>query len=596
MLEILIEKANKYLEMYENGNSPISDEEYDEIIEEIAKLEKETGIIYPNSPTQRISGNNEGEILHLKKMLSLKKTKDSKDLEWKVPFVIQPKIDGMSVELIYKKGILSSISSRKNGVTGDKKMLKNIPKKILTDRDVYSVYGEATISKENWGLIKEKTNYSNNRNLVAGILNSKEEHPLLGYVDFLAYSDIDESDEVSTLLYLKKLGFNIPETLREIPDDLLSFVEKCKYPTDGIVSKVAEKNNKDKLGYTNKHPKWAIAYKFEDERKKTILRDITYKISRKGTLCPVAVFDKVEIDNTEITNASLSNLNILKELKLGIGDTILVEKSNMIIPKVVKNLTKSDTYQPITECPNCGGKLQINDGVLFCNNNCYFLEKISYLCSKNGLDIKGLSLKTLKKINSVSPIVEYKDLYNIDFSKVIKLEGFGEKSVDNIKVAIEKSKKCSVIEFFSALGLPNMSKGRLEKLYKNQTYNEFMSLLKGDFSCYNGFGESIVANVHNYLKENEVSINELSKIFSFKNEEKENKQGIKFCLTGKFQQKKSEIVKLILEKYPNWIEVKDVTKETNVLVIPSKDFTSTKVEKGIKNKCKITTLEELTFG
>ena len=218
MLEILIEKANKYLEMYENGNSPISDEEYDEIIEEIAKLEKETGIIYPNSPTQRISGNNEGEILHLKKMLSLKKTKDSKDLEWKVPFVIQPKIDGMSVELIYKKGILSSISSRKNGVTGDKKMLKNIPKKILTDRDVYSVYGEATISKENWGLIKEKTDYSNNRNLVAGILNSKEEHPFLGYVDFLAYSDIDESDEVSTLLYLKKLGFNIPETLREIPD------------------------------------------------------------------------------------------------------------------------------------------------------------------------------------------------------------------------------------------------------------------------------------------------------------------------------------------------------------------------------------------
>jgi len=206
-----------------------------------------------------------------------------------------------------------------------------------------------------------------------------------------------------------------------------------------------------------------------------------------------------------------------------------------------------------------------------------------------------LSLKTLKKINTINPITEYKDLYNIDFSKIIRLEGFGEKSVENIKNAIEKSKKCSVIEFFSALGLPNMSKGRLEKLYKNQSYNEFMSLLKGDFTSYNGFGESIVNNVHNYLKENENSINELSKIFSFQGEQKENKDGVKFCLTGKFKQKKSEIVKEILEKYPDWIEVKDVTKETNVLVIPSKDFTSTKVEKGIKNKCKITTLEELTF-
>ena len=596
MLEILIEKANKYLEMYENGNSPISDEEYDEIIEQIAELENKTGIIYPNSPTQRISNNNnDGEVVHLKKMLSLKKTKDSKELEWKVPFIVQPKIDGMSVELIYKNGKLTSVTSRKNGVTGDKKILKNIPKKILSDKEIYSVYGEATISKENWNLIKEKTDYSNNRNLVAGILNSKDEHPLLCYVDFLAYSDIDEGDEVSTLLYLQRLGFSIPETLREVPEDLLAFVEKCKYPTDGVVSKVSEKKNKDKLGYTNKHPKWAIAYKFEDERKKTTLRDIIYKISRKGTLCPVAIFDKVEIDGTEITNASLSNLNILKELKLGIGDTILVEKANMVIPKIAKNLTNSDTYQPITECPNCGGKLQTKDGVLFCDNNCYFLEKISYFCSKNGLDIKGLSLKTLKKINTINPITEYKDLYNIDFSKIIRLEGFGEKSVENIKNAIEKSKKCSVIEFFSALGLPNMSKGRLEKLYKNQSYNEFMSLLKGDFTSYNGFGESIVNNVHNYLKENENSINELSKIFSFQGEQKENKDGVKFCLTGKFKQKKSEIVKEILEKYPDWIEVKDVTKETNVLVIPSKDFTSTKVEKGIKNKCKITTLEELTF-
>ena len=574
-IKYLVAFLNKCAEEYYNFNSPsLSDAEYDALFDELTELEKETGVILANSPTQKVGYtvvDGLQKVTHSIPLLSLAKTKDVDDvlkMSQKQNGCLTLKIDGLTVKLVYNNGELVEASTRGDGnegeiITHNAKVFTNIPLKLPQNINI-TVTGEAYIDIDNFNQINEsiendEDKYSTPRNLAAGSVRQLDSTVCAKRgVKFFPFNVIEGMEEIplksERLTKLKDFGFDLIPLIKLTTNSDYNFIEtainglkekafEMMLPIDGIVFSYDDIKFSASLGKTSHHFRDGIAYKFGDPFFKTILKEIEWNISRTGQLTPVAIFKPVEIDNTIVERASLHNISFIENLKLLIGDEILVSKRNMIIPHVEENLSNTgrETYKceyPAL-CPVCEEKTVVettksndkNVAVLYCNNdNCpgKQIKKFTHFVSKQAINIDGLSEQILSKfinkgyIKTLSDIFNLKDYYN----EICELEGFGVKSATNLIQSIEAAKNTPFANFLVALNIDLIGKNYalLLENHFSSNLNTFLEAATSDydFTQINGFGEMINNSIHEWFN-NDDNLNEFNEIKSYLNiEVKEN--------------------------------------------------------------------------
>lgn len=600
----LIDLLNSTTALYDSGHTILTDEEWDEKYFELQKLEKETGIIFKDSPTQQI---NYSTVTALKKiehnhpMLSLDKTKDLAEIKAflsKKDFIAMAKMDGLTCSLTYENGKLVRAETRGNGTIGEDilhnaEVIPSIPKRI-NYKDQVIIDGEIICTYSDFETFS--TEYKNPRNFASGsirLLNSKEcEKRKLKFIvwDIIKPFNNISNEIIVQLAKAKTLGFTICPF--DFDDEIENLVEKIKkecqelsYPIDGIVFKFRDLSLREKLGYTSHHFKNAIAYKFYDETYETRLKRISWTMGRTGVLTPVAVFDPIDMDGSIVERASLHNVSVMREI-LGdcayVGEHLQVYKANMIIPQIASAGPHYDYGYVVSHggvsandspeyCPICCGVVSYkdNNGVvtLECDNpycEGKILNRLEHFASKKGLDIKGLSLATFEKLLDWKWIESLIDIFKLKEHREewISKPGFGVASVDKILNSIEESKNTTLDAFIASLGIPLIGNTVSKELIKYfKTYDEFRDAVNNDtyhFSTIDGFGPEM----DNELKYFDYS--EADEIYHLLNikipEEKEENLKLKdltFVITGK------------LKKYKNRAELVDVISKAGGKVASS---------------------------
>ena len=512
----LVSKLNEAARAYYQEDREImSNREYDALYDELAALEKETGIVLAGSPTMQVGYEVLSElekVPHDSPMLSLDKTKSPEALrDWlgDRKGMLSWKMDGLTVVLTYRDGELQRAVTRGNGVIGEvitnnARVFKNLPAKIPFDGELV-LRGEAVIRYSDFRRINEsienvEAKYKNPRNLCSGSVRQlNNEVTARRNVFFFAFSlvsaqgrDLSNSVE-ENMLWLESLGFEIvPYRMVDgetIVDAVAAFAEKITendFPSDGLVLIYDDIAYGNSLGATAKFPRNSIAFKWADEEAETVLESIEWSPSRTGLINPIAIFSPVELEGTTVSRASLHNLSIMDSLELGVGDHIKVYKANMIIPQVSENLTKSGSYKAPEHCPACGGRTEIrmeNDvKSLYCPNPFCSAKKVKlfgHYVSRDAMNIDGLSEATLTKMIDKGFLSELYDLYELKQyqSEIVEMEGFGEKSCANLLDSIEASRNTTLPRFVYGLGILNIGAANAKLLCKHFGYS--LSALMG---------------------------------------------------------------------------------------------------------------------
>lgn len=613
----LIEILNNASRLYYQYSTPImTDFEYDKLYDELEKLEKETNTILSNSPTQNVEPEAIDSLVkveHPAPMLSLSKTKSISELAsflGNQEGLISWKLDGLTIVLTYKDGKLSSGVTRGNGIIGEVvtenvKKFKNIPLTIPY-KGTLVVRGEAVIkysdfNKMNEELDDDSSQYKNPRNLCSGSVRQLDSKVTAKRnVNCIIFALIESEKKFKLkseeFEWLKSLGFDVVEyhkvTSNNIEEQVLYFKNKINeydIPSDGLVLLYNDIEYGKQLGTTAKYPKNAIAFKWQDETAETKLIDVDWLVSRTGLINPVAVFEPVELEGTIVSRASLHNVSILQGLSLGIGDTILVYKANMIIPQIADNLTQSNSLAIPNKCPVCNHEAKIissNDvKYLYCMNDfcpAKLVKRLSQFTSRNAMNIEGLSDAIINKLADEGLLKTYADIYNLKRYKndIISFEGFGEKSYDNLINSIEKSRNVKLANFIFALGIPDIGLSRAKLICKNYSndINKIRNLTFEELSKIDGIGEIIAKgwidtfNNNDFIKELELLLKEVN----FTDTSIDNNQPLKdltFVITGSVNNftNRDELVEYI-ESYGGKV-VKAISNNVNYLI--NNDITST---------------------
>ena len=559
----LTAKLNQWRHEYYNLNAPtVSDAIYDRHYDELQHLEKSSGIIMSNSPTQTVGYKVvEGleKTVHTIPLLSLEKTKQISDLMRFIGIyevLLMHKLDGLTVKLEYEKGSLIRASTRGNGeegevVTHNARAVEGIPLQIPYQQRLV-VVGEAFITKPAFDRLKDTLRdstgnpYKNARNMAAGSIRCYDSSSCAGrgleFSPFAVIEGLGEDEKTANskylkLMALKRLGFSPCKfflqrknaTEREIKDsitELQTIANDKGLPIDGIVAAYIDIPYSHSCGRTGHHYKDALAFKFEDDLHETTLRDIEWTPSRSGELSPVAVFASVEIDGCEVSRASLHNLTFIENLELMPGCRILVSKRNMIIPHIEDNLDRGRFNKKIfpKKCPCCGQPTRIQESnkpqLLRCDNfDCanQTLRKFVHFAGKKAMDIEGLSEATLEKFIGRGWLQNFTDIYRLDdhSQEILKMEGFGEKSWHRLWDSIQKSRKTTFERFIVAMDIPIVGRTASRELCRrfngSLTAFEFAVRSGFDFTQLNDFGEVLHRNIHEWfaVKENQILWKEL---------------------------------------------------------------------------------------
>lgn len=640
-IQKLIDLINKYDDSYYNNDvSLISDTEYDKLYFELKKLEEETGYVLSSSPTQKVGFEIQSKlnkVTHDHLMLSLDKSKDIKDI---IKFCknnksknslnfASVKCDGITGFLMYnEKGDFIRAETRGNGKVGEDitenvKQITNIPLHINNNGVPLRVEGEIIVKKDVFDKINSKLSdsekFSKPRNYASGSVRqldtkiTKERQ-----LSFIAWKNLSERTSFSSGLYkLEALGFEVVPVyiLREINEGEINKVirylqttaSELGIPMDGVVFTYDDISYGEKLGYTGHHYKHSYAWKAQDDEYETTLRSINWEVGKTSQFVPVAIFDKVEIDNSEITNAALSNVSVIKQLKLGIGDKITVSLRNMIIPKIERNLTQSNTYKFPTHC-HCGAPLKTvitdNAEFLYCTNpGCKFKKHAMFeqFVSKHGMDIKGISGETIWKFINKGWLNKFSDFYRLKDHKdeICSMDGFGEKSFNKMIESIEKSRYCTLSQFLVALSIPNIGRSAAETIQNYfKTSDDFFDVLSTfnpkefDFTQLKDFGEVMDKSLKDWWSDKvsfkmcEGLLDGATIIFTSdnikENEVKEINDFIKnktFVITGKFSKPRSYYEDII--KSNGGKLTGSVSKKTDFLLLEG-ETGSTKYNKAIE--------------
>ena len=642
----LVDLLNHYCDAYYNQNvSLISDKEYDELFDKLRNLENTLGIVYADSPTQRVgyyAVSNLKKVMHNHPLLSLDKTTDFKEFYKRFnnkPFVIMDKLDGLTISLRYFNGHLIRGETRGDGeigedITHNVKTFVNVPYRIPFKGELI-VDGEAIIDKQTFDEINSRMKenpYKNQRNLVSGTVRQLDSKICASRnVKFYAwnlYKAAPTAEETNgertvygishndNLRFLSELGFTtcnyglcyafnsaelFAQRIREID-------EKAGIPIDGLVGRFDDIQYGESLGMTGHHPKHSIAFKFYQERNETIFRKIEWTTSRTNTINPVAVFDPIEIDGTTVSRATLSNVSQIKKLALGYDDSILVIKANQIIPQITENLTRSGTVEIPACCPNCGARTEIRmDGIsefLYCTNRkCSgaMLDRLVNFCGREGMNIRGLSEERIKTLYKCGYISDFASIYDLGLykSKIENMEGFGKSSVDKLLKAIKESKSSKFVNVLVAIGIPSVGKSSAKLIARkcSNSPTKFLAMVMGNFdwSKLQDFGESTSKKINSYIQDNYDEIKAVfdNLIFDESNDETQDVfGGATFCITGKLisYKNRNELVEDI-ERHGGKI-VLSVTSKTNYLICNDKEEQTSKIKNAKKFGTKIISEEE----
>lgn len=641
LVDILNEAARAY---YSEEKEIMSNLEYDRLYDELVALEKETGIILAGSPTQKVGYEIVSElpkVRHSVPMKSLDKTKDLGQLQSFLEDeigMLSWKLDGLTVVLTYEGGELAQAATRGNGevgevITSNARVFEGVPIRIPFEGHLV-VRGEALISYENFRKINEQLppneQYKNPRNLCSGSVRqldsriAKERHVhVMVYTFIEADVSMDQfgDSKEQELLWLKSLGFDpVPyqmvtkETLPQAEKAFTDIVREYAYPVDGLVLTIDSIERSAALGSTAKFPRDSMAFKWQDEQAPTKLLEVEWSPSRTGLINPVAIFEPVELEGTTVKRASIHNVSIIRELKLGIGDTITVYKANMIIPQIAENLTKSDTLEIPEFCPRCGGKTEIltreDVQVLVCANpSCpaKSLKALEHFVSRNGMNIEGISEAIIERLSEQDILNCFGDLYRLkDHRDVIEqMEGFGVKSCDKLLDAVERSRHTELFRLLAAVGIPGIGTAAA-RLLADAVDQDLQKLREADeefLSSIDGIGPVMAGDIFRFFRqqENAEMIDDLVQYLEFARPADETEEegsgkslkGMTFVITGSLEhfENRDTLKDLLIAKGAK--VAGSVSKNTTYLVNNDITSTSSKNKKAKELGIPIITEDEL---
>lgn len=496
----LIKVLNEANDTYYNSNNPLlTDKEYDHLFDELLQLEKETGIVYGNSPTQNVGyevKSKLNKVEHPRPLLSLDKTKELEELRQFIgnkECVLSLKCDGLTSRIIYENGEISLGATRGNGQIGEEithnvKTFTNLP---LSSNEDFSVVGESIITFSDFQKINSRftddEKYKSARNLASGSVRQLDSQICSQrHVQFLAFGLLASPHNFTTreeqLLYLQDQGFDLAPYVvtnkEHVEQDIIylkDLATQYDIPIDGLVCTYNDIIYAESLGFTSKFPKHSIAFKFEDDTYETTFLGVEANTTRTGMISLTGLFEPVDIDGVTVSRASLHNVDLFEGLQLGLGDTITVRRANMVIPQVMDNLTRSNTIELPKVCPSCGSNAVIRTAkearFLYCSNEqCTSLigKRIEHFVSRDAMNIQGFSEATINKFIEKGFIKSISDIYQLSQheNEIVKMDGFGRKSYDRLINAIEESKQTKFENLIYALGIPNVGKGTAKLLAK----------------------------------------------------------------------------------------------------------------------------------
>ena len=599
LTEELLQHCHNY---YVSDNPTISDAEFDRKFDTLLALENEANFWLANSPTRKVQGSVLDcftKVEHSKPMLSAAKTKDINEIKRFVGdngFYCSYKLDGLTLVVRYKDGKFIQAVTRGTGTIGEDvteqaKMISNLPMCIPYDGEL-ELRGECVVSWDNFHRINEnlENKYSHPRNLAAGSLRNLDTNITrdrkLSYIVFECVSDLDDVDGLMhskwlELKWLKQIGFEVVGACRGSVDDCFEAMqpEYCKYPVDGIIFEFTSKTYSKKLQATEHHEGCRMALKWADTAYETTLLDVEWNPTRTGLISPVAIFEEVDLDGALTTRATLHNLSIIKQLELGLGDTITVYRSNMVIPKIDDNLTRSNTLVIPKNCPCCGTETVIKDTdnsqVLMCPNQDCSAKRIAqfvHFVSRKCMNIDGLSEKTLETLISHGFLCNFKDIYCLSnhYNDLVRLDGFGKKSVEKLLESIENSKDVKLENFIAALGIPNigLSAAKTISNYCNGNWDVLYELIQkiSDWTFLDDFGKVMSDSLNDYFNEHLVDVTYLSmgmRFIALEMSTDNSLDGLKFCITGSFNKSRDELKKAL--EYRGAKFISSVSKNLDVL-------------------------------
>lgn len=577
----LVKKLNEAAKAYYQEDREImSNREYDELYDRLEKLEKETGIVLADSPTVSVGYEAVDSLpkeTHETQMLSLDKTKDREVLREFIgghKTLLSWKMDGLTIVLTYDHGQLEKAVTRGNGtvgevVTNNARVFKNVPLRIPFEERLV-LRGEAVIRYSDFERINRSiedvdARYKNPRNLCSGSVRQLNNQVTAERnVYFYAFSLVSAQDEDMRnsreyqMEWLKKQGFDVVEyrivtgeTLDGAMDYFASAIENNDFPSDGLVALYDDIAYGDSLGATAKFPRNSFAFKWADETKKTTLREIEWSPSRTGLINPIAVFDPVELEGTTVSRASVHNVSILKELELGIGDTIEVYKANMIIPQIAENFTRSSSLVIPDSCPVCGKEARVikeNDvESLYCMNPECVAKKIkafTLFVSRDAMNIDGLSEATLEKFIARGFIHDFGDIFEIGKyrDEIVSMDGFGEKSFENLMNSLEKAKETTLAKVIYSLGIANIGLANAKVICRHfeDDLEKIRQADEEEISSIDGIGPVIAKSLSGYFKkeENGRKLDHLLSHLHLNREEMAGEQifaGMNFVITGSLE-------------------------------------------------------------
>lgn len=576
--DILNQASRAY---YQENAEIMSNFEYDALYDELCALEKETGVVLSDSPTVKVGYEIVSELpkeRHASPMLSLDKTKDRESLATWLngrEGVLSWKMDGLTNVLTYRNGQLEKAVTRGNGeigeiITNNAKVYRNVPLSIPY-RGELIVRGEAIITyseftRINSEIAEAESKYKNPRNLCSGTvrqLNNKitAERNVLFYAYTLVSADPEVNCKTRSeqIEFLREQGLTCVEYFLVTPETIVERIGKMEealaendFPSDGLVLTFNDIAYAQSLGRTAKFPRDAIAFKWADETALTKLITIEWSASRTGLINPVAVFEPVELEGTSVSRASIHNVSIMEGLELGIGDELEVYKANMIIPQIASNLTRSNTCQPPKVCPVCGREtlLKTENEVksLFCpNEECPAkqVKSISLFVSRDAMNLDGLSEATIEKFLGERIITKAVDLFRLAEKReqIVELEGFGEKSYNNLIEAVEKARVTSPARVLYALGVPNIGVSTAKLICRefDEDLSRVMQASVEELTAIEGIGEVIAGTFVEYFKDetNRADADELISLLEIQKPQTVQAGGIAgkvFVITGKVNQ------------------------------------------------------------
>ncbi|MCM1044632.1 MAG: NAD-dependent DNA ligase LigA [Candidatus Gastranaerophilales bacterium] len=623
---------------YAEDREIMSNFEYDRLYDELAAIERETGIVLANSPTVTVGYEAVDELpkeRHESPMLSLGKTKSREELQdWLQgkAGILSWKLDGLTIVLTYRGGKLEKAVTRGNGevgevVTNNARTFQNLPMNIAYQGEM-TIRGEAVISYSDFEKINREIpdaeeKYKNPRNLCSGSVRQlNNEITAKRNVRFFAYTlvkaenvDFGNSRQ-EQFRFLEQQGFEVveyrlvtAENIQEVVAEFEGKIETYDIPSDGLVLTYDDIAYGESLGRTAKFPRHSIAFKWADELAETTLKEIEWSASRTGLINPVAIFEPVELEGTTVSRASVHNISILKGLKLGIGDRITVYKANMIIPQIAENLTGSDTVEIPKVCPVCGQPTQIRQvnevQSLYCNNEkcaAKSVKSFTLFASRDAMNIDGLSEATLEKFIDRGFVKEFADLYHLDRyrEEITEMEGFGEKSFQNLQDSVDISRNTTLPRLIYALGIANIGVANAKMLCRHFDYD--LELLKTadveTLSVIEGVGEVIASAFVDYMqdRENLARLERLLPELSIEklqiNTEGQTLAGMVFVITGSLNHygSRSELKEEIEQKGGK--VTGSVTGKTTCLINNDNTSTSAKNKKAKELQVPVLTEDE----